>query len=250
MPQSEASILRVEGKDDQHAIGHLLSRGGDHVTREPQEAINERKQGHRQVGYEQRFRVDATLDDLDLELAREFLALTPVAARPVTEALSYYRLIEQAAQDWRVTNAALLLFARAPALRWHPRAGLRLFRVEPRRPASPGDPRQASGGPSCPRHSQPPLLPPRDPRQASGAPSCPRHPQSPPRAGTGRCRGHARGGRGRLPSHGGQGQGCPIPPRAVPRRARESCEMSPESCAQLPSGLPASFTDEGVGWST
>ena len=227
MPQPEASILRVEGKDDQHAIGHLLSRGGDHVTREPQEAINERKQGHRQVGYEQRFRVDATLDDLDLELAREFLALTPVAARPVTEALSYYRLIEQAAQDWRVTNAALLLFARAPALRWHPRAGLRLFRVEPRRPASPGDPRQASGGPSCPRHSQPP-----------------------PRAGTGRCRGHARGGRGRLPSHGGQGQGCPIPPRAVPRRARESCEMSPESCAQLPSGLPASFTDEGVGWST
>ena len=129
MPQSEASILWVEGKDDLHAIGHLLSRGGDHVTREPQEVINDRKQVYRQVGYEQRFRADATLDDLDLELAREFLALTPVAARPVTEALSYYRLIEQAAQEWRVTNAALLLFAWAPALRWHPRAGLRLFRV-------------------------------------------------------------------------------------------------------------------------
>ena len=80
-------------------------------------------------GYEQRFRAEATLNDLDLELAREFLARTPVGARPVTEALSYYGLIEQSAQEWRVTNAALLLFARAPALRWHPRAGLRLFRV-------------------------------------------------------------------------------------------------------------------------
>ena len=104
-------------------------RVGDHVTREPQEVINERKQVYRRVGYEQRFRTDATLDDLDLELAREFLARTPIGARPVTEALSYYGLIEQAAQEWRVTNAALLLFARTPALRWHPRAGLRLFRV-------------------------------------------------------------------------------------------------------------------------
>ena len=104
-------------------------RVGDHVTREPQEVINERKQVYRRVGYEQRFRADATLNDLDLELAREFLARTPFGARPVTEALSYYGLIEQAVQEWRVTNAALLLFAKAPALRWHPRAGLRLFRV-------------------------------------------------------------------------------------------------------------------------
>ena len=105
-------------------------RVGDHVTREPQEVINERKQVYRQVGYEQRFRAEATLNDLDLELAREFLARTPVGTRPVTEALGYYGLIEQAAHEWRVTNAALLLFARAPALRWHPRAGLRLFRVD------------------------------------------------------------------------------------------------------------------------
>ena len=129
MPQPETSILWVEGKDDLHAIGHLLSRSGDHVTREPQEVINERKQVYRRVGYEQRFRTDATLDDLDLELAREFLARTPFGARPVTESLNYYGLIEQAAQEWRVTNAALLLFAKAPTLRWHPRAGLRLFRV-------------------------------------------------------------------------------------------------------------------------
>ena len=104
-------------------------RVGDQVTREPQEVINERNQVYRRVGYEQRFRAEATLNDLDLELAQEFLARTPVGARPVTEALGYYGLIVQAAQEWRVTNAALLLFAWTPALRWHPRAGLRLFRV-------------------------------------------------------------------------------------------------------------------------
>ena len=104
-------------------------RVGDHVTREPQEVINQRKQAYRRVGYEQRFRADATLDDLDLELAEGFLARTPVGQRPIQEALRYYGLIDHANCDWRVTNAALLLFAKAPALRWHPRAGLRLFRV-------------------------------------------------------------------------------------------------------------------------
>ena len=104
-------------------------RVGDHVTREPQEVINERKQAYRRVGFEQRLRGDAALDDLDLELAQGFLARTPVGRRPILEALRYYGLIHHAARDWRVTNAALLLFAKAPALRWHPRAGLRLFRV-------------------------------------------------------------------------------------------------------------------------
>ncbi len=104
-------------------------RLGGNVTREPQEVINERKQAYRRVGYEQRFRAEARLDDLDLELAKAFLERTPVGTRPVTEALRYYGLIDQAERDWRVTNAALLLFAKAPALRWHPRAGLRVLRV-------------------------------------------------------------------------------------------------------------------------
>ena len=104
-------------------------RVGDNVTREPQEVINERKQAYRRVGYEQRFRADAGLDDLDLDLAEAFLKRTPIGTRPVTEVLRYYGLIEQAERDWRITNAALLLFAKAPALRWHPRAGLRVFRV-------------------------------------------------------------------------------------------------------------------------
>ena len=61
------------------------------------------------------FARDATLDDFDLELVQAFLERTPVRKWPVTEALCYYGLIEHAERDWRVTNAALLLFARAPA---------------------------------------------------------------------------------------------------------------------------------------
>ena len=104
-------------------------RVGAHVIREPQETINQRKQAYRRVGYEPRFRPDAKVDDLDLALAESFLKGTPVGDRPIIEALDYYGLIERDVRDWRVTNAALLLFARRPALRWHPRAGLRVFRV-------------------------------------------------------------------------------------------------------------------------
>lgn len=104
-------------------------RVGTRVVREPQEVINERKQAYRRVGYEQRFRPDATVDHLDLDLARSFLRDTPVGGRPVLEALRYYGLVDWEGRDLRVTNAGLLLFARRPALRWHPRAGLRVFRV-------------------------------------------------------------------------------------------------------------------------
>ena len=104
-------------------------RVGARIVREPQETINERKQAYRVVGYERRFRPGATVDDLDLDLARSFLKDAPVGGRPVLEALEYYSLIERDVRDWRVTNAALLLFARRPALSWHPRAGLRVFRV-------------------------------------------------------------------------------------------------------------------------
>ena len=104
-------------------------RVGTRIVREPQEVINERKQAYRRVGYEQRFRPDATVDHLDLDLAESFLRDTPVGGRPVLESLRYYGLVDWEGQDLRVTNAGLLLFARRPALRWHPRAGLRVFRV-------------------------------------------------------------------------------------------------------------------------
>ena len=104
-------------------------RVGARIQREPQELINQRKQALRVVGYEQRFRAEATLDDLDLELAERFLAQTPVGARPVEQALEYYGLIDRHLGQWKVTTAGLLLFASRPALKWHPRAGVRIFRV-------------------------------------------------------------------------------------------------------------------------
>ena len=104
-------------------------RVGARIVGEPQETINERKQAYRVVGYEKQFRPGATVDDIDLDLARSFLKDAPVGGRPVLEALEHYSLIERDVRDWRVTNAALLLFARRPALSWHPRAGLRVFRV-------------------------------------------------------------------------------------------------------------------------
>lgn len=104
-------------------------RVGDQVVREPQEIINRRKEAYRRVGYEQRIRPDATLDDLDLELAGHFVQATPIGARPTEEVLHRYGLLHPRASGWGVTNAALLLFGKAPLARWHPRAGIRLFRV-------------------------------------------------------------------------------------------------------------------------
>jgi predicted HTH transcriptional regulator len=104
-------------------------RVGDQVVREPQEVINRRKEAYRRVGYEQRIRSEATLDDLDLELAKRFVQATPIGARPVEEVLQRYGLLQPRPAGWGVMNAALLLFAKAPLVRWHPRAGIRFFRV-------------------------------------------------------------------------------------------------------------------------
>ncbi len=104
-------------------------RVGDRILREPQETINARKEAYRRVGYEQRIRTEATLEDLDLDLARRFLSRTALRERHIEDLLVYYGLVHPRPGGWAVTNAALLLFARAPALRWHPRAGIRFFRV-------------------------------------------------------------------------------------------------------------------------
>ena len=80
--------------------------------------------------YERRIRPEATVDDLDLDLVASFLPGTPDGkAGSAIEGLERYGLVEPSSEGWRVTNAALLLFAREPADRWHPRAGIRVFRV-------------------------------------------------------------------------------------------------------------------------
>lgn len=100
------------------------------MIREPQEVINARKQAYRRVGYEQQVRPEATMDDIDLDLARSFLSKTVHADRPVEELLEKYGLIIAKAGGPALTNAAILLFGKQPLSRWHPRTGIRFFRVE------------------------------------------------------------------------------------------------------------------------
>ena len=104
-------------------------RVGAHIVRPPQETINEKKAAYRRVGYEARFAPDATLDALDREVVRRFMDRTPIRGRPLVDSLEHYGLAARGPREWRLTNAALLLFGRRTGFRWHPRAGIRMFRV-------------------------------------------------------------------------------------------------------------------------
>lgn len=84
----------------------------------------------RKHDYERRIRPEATVDDLDIGLAASFLGTAADGNAESTIAeLERYGLIASSAEGWRVTNAALLLFGREPADRWHPQAGIVVFRV-------------------------------------------------------------------------------------------------------------------------
>ena len=91
----------------------------------------------RERSYEGQVRPDATVDDLDIELAASFLPGTPGGnAESPLHGLERYGLIASSSEGWQITNAALLLFAREPADRWHPQAGIGVFRVTGTRPLS------------------------------------------------------------------------------------------------------------------
>ena len=104
-------------------------RVGDSIVREPEQVINDRKQAYRRVGYERLTRPEATVEDLDLELASNFLSGSFWRNRPIQELLETYGLVLPRSGAPAITNAALLLFAKAPLLRWHPTASIRFFRV-------------------------------------------------------------------------------------------------------------------------
>jgi ATP-dependent DNA helicase RecG len=104
-------------------------RVSDSVVCESEEAINTRKEAYRRVGWEQIVRHEATLEDLDLSLARLVLARTARSNRSVEEVLQSYGLLHRAVGGYKITNAALLLFGKSPIVRWHPHADIRFFRV-------------------------------------------------------------------------------------------------------------------------
>ena len=71
----------------------------------------------------------ATLADVDLDLATGLFRRTVFQGRSVEELLERYGLVVPRAGGAGITNACLLLFGRAPLVRWHPRAAIRFFRV-------------------------------------------------------------------------------------------------------------------------
>lgn len=81
------------------------------------------------LDYGQSIRSDAGIDDLDLALVQSFLGDAAVGADEAIESLRSLGLVRGEAPHWRITNAALLLFARAPARHWNPGAGISVMRV-------------------------------------------------------------------------------------------------------------------------
>lgn len=88
--------------------------------------------------YDRRLDPVASVDDLDSELVRTFVDRSQFRGT-VAEALEHHGLAEwrprfEGLPEWgrgvlRLTNAALLLFGRRTGFPWHPRAGIRMFRV-------------------------------------------------------------------------------------------------------------------------
>ena len=104
---------------------HLSSHGPRRTRRRPAG----RRTGDERVAYESCVREGASLSDLDLDLARSFLEGALPEDGSLLDALRDYGLIHGDDPDWKITNAALLLFARAPARHWNPGAGVRIIRV-------------------------------------------------------------------------------------------------------------------------
>ncbi len=106
-------------------LTHLSSPRPRRTRRRPGGRREERKP----VACERRVREGASLADLDLDLARSFLNDALPRGKRVRDALRDYELILEDGADWKITNAALLLFARPPARHWNPGAGVRVIRV-------------------------------------------------------------------------------------------------------------------------
>lgn len=87
------------------------------------------RQVDQQIAYEQRLDPEATLDDLDREAVRRFVARTALRGWPIAHALENYRLVVRSGRNWRLTNAALLLFGGREIFQRHFGAGIHIFRV-------------------------------------------------------------------------------------------------------------------------
>jgi ATP-dependent DNA helicase RecG len=137
-----AQIISIDGKElllfeIESAPEAVLHKGrcpyrtGDQVVNLPQEVINGLKKTYQLVSFEQRPRPEFMNQDLDLELARKVFSRTPFRDRPLEENFIHYGLAvrRNGKLIWR--NAGILLFGREEQFAsFHPRTGVRVFRVE------------------------------------------------------------------------------------------------------------------------
>lgn len=100
----------------------------DRLVREQQEVINRRKEAWTTLGYERIQPRGLDLSAVDLDYTRRYFTKTAFADRDPVDNLRRLRLVEDSAKGPQPTHAAILLFGKDPQ-RLHPRAGVRVFRV-------------------------------------------------------------------------------------------------------------------------
>ena len=100
----------------------------DRLVLEQQEVINRRKEAWTTLGYERIQPRGLDITAVDLDYVRAYFAKTAYANRDPLDNLRRLRLVEDSAQGPQPTHAAILLFGKDPQS-LHPRAGVRVFRV-------------------------------------------------------------------------------------------------------------------------
>ena len=106
--------------------GRYLFRSGSHNLPFPAADIEAIKASRRQRTTEMQYVMDASLEDLDIDLVRALAEQAELHLSP-EETLLHYRLAEEVNGQLRLTLAAVLLFAKDPT-RWHPRCGIEFIR--------------------------------------------------------------------------------------------------------------------------
>ncbi|OGP59301.1 MAG: hypothetical protein A2V67_15690 [Deltaproteobacteria bacterium RBG_13_61_14] len=128
----ELLLFEIESAPEAvHCKGKCPYRTGDQVMPLTQEAINGLKKTYQRVSFEQKPGPEFVDQDLDLELAKKVFSRTPFQDRTLEENFTRYGLAvrRNGKLIWR--NAGMLLFGREEQFAsYHPRAGVRIFKVE------------------------------------------------------------------------------------------------------------------------
>jgi ATP-dependent DNA helicase RecG len=119
---SSVEIYRIAG-------GRSYYRLATETPALPSEQIHSLKEAKKTVFYERQQALNASWQDLDCDLVREFLHKIHDARQPETVLAQSYHLLDNSRALPAPNMAALLLFAKDPS-RWHPRGGIDFVKYE------------------------------------------------------------------------------------------------------------------------